>query len=176
MLLFAATGITLNHAGEIEAEPVVTTQESVLPPMLLRRLAAANGAAVLPAPFRGWAQSELSVTLAGRAPEWSEEELYVPLPQPGGDGWLAVDLADGAVFYERTDRGTVAWLNDLHKGRDTGAAWRWFLDIFSAACLIFCITGFFLLQLHAKNRPSTWPIVGLGVIAPTVLLLVFVHS
>jgi hypothetical protein len=28
MILFAATGITLNHAGEIEATPRVTTVES----------------------------------------------------------------------------------------------------------------------------------------------------
>ena len=33
-LLFAITGITLNHAGSIEAKPAVTVQEKVLPQAL----------------------------------------------------------------------------------------------------------------------------------------------
>jgi hypothetical protein len=35
MLLFAVTGITLNHAGQIEGQPVVTEIERVLPAELL---------------------------------------------------------------------------------------------------------------------------------------------
>ena len=130
----------------------------------------------LPAAFRGWARGELDLDLRGRTPEWSDEELYIALPRPGGDGWLAVDLVSGGVIYEHTDRGAIAWLNDLHKGRDTGTAWSWFIDGFSVAAIIFCITGFFLLQLHAKNRPSTWPIVGAGVLIPLALILLFMHS
>ena len=39
LLLFAVTGFTLNHAAQIEARPVVTTREAVLPPALLDGLA-----------------------------------------------------------------------------------------------------------------------------------------
>jgi len=107
--------------------------------------------------------------------EWSPEELYVSLPRPGGDAWLRVDLASGKVEYEKTDRGWVSYFNDLHKGRNTGTAWSWFIDIFAVACLVFCITGLFLLQLHAGNRPVTWPLVGLGLVAPLVLAIIFIH-
>src|SRR3546814_1996679 len=52
----------------------------------------------------------------------------------------------------RTDRGWIAYLNDLHKGRHTGAAWSWFLDLFAVACLVFSLTGLVLLQMHAGQR------------------------
>ena len=97
------------------------------------------------------------------------------MPTPGADAWLSIDTASGAFEYERTDRGAIAYLNDLHKGRNTGVAWSWFIDIFAAACIIFSLTGFLLLQVHSKRRPSTWPIVGAGVIIPLLLLVFLMH-
>jgi hypothetical protein len=115
------------------------------------------------------------VHLSNNAGEWSADELYVPLPRPGGDAWLRVDLASGAVEYELTDRGWISYLNDLHKGRHTGVVWMWFIDIFAAACLIFSLTGLLILKFHATSRPTTWPIVGLGVLIPLLLALLFIH-
>jgi Uncharacterized protein conserved in bacteria len=66
------------------------------------------------------------------------------------------------VEFEQTRRGAIAYLNDLHKGRNTGPAWGWFLDVFAVACVVFCLTGLLLLHLHARQRAMTWPLVGLG--------------
>src|SRR3954471_1288044 len=44
MLLFAITGLTLNHASAISAKPVVTQRSAILPPPLLRMLAAPHAA------------------------------------------------------------------------------------------------------------------------------------
>jgi hypothetical protein len=179
MILFAVTGITLNHAAAIEGTPAVETQERTLPDDLLATLAQAPASAdtgtQVPAPLEEWLQSELGVSAAGRATEWSEVEIYVPLPRPGGDGWVAIDRETGAVLHEDTDRGWIAYLNDLHKGRDTGTAWSWFIDIFAVACVIFSLTGLLLLQIHAKHRRSTWPIVGAGVVIPVFLLIFLMH-
>ena len=43
------------------------------------------------------------------------------------------------------------------------------------ACLVFCITGLFLLYLHARQRRMTWPLVGLGLVIPVLVALVFIH-
>ncbi|MDO9488505.1 MAG: PepSY-associated TM helix domain-containing protein, partial [Sphingomonadaceae bacterium] len=43
MLLFAITGITLNHAGAIEADPVVSERNAALPAPLLATLNATKG-------------------------------------------------------------------------------------------------------------------------------------
>ena len=182
MVVFAFTGITLNHAGSIESEPVIITAERTLPGELLVALAnAPRGAesssaeAPVPAVISDWLSDELGISASGRVPEWSEGELYIPLPRAGGDGWVVIDRVTGGVLYEDTDRGWIAYLNDLHKGRDTGPAWSWFIDIFAVACVIFCLTGLLLLQLHAKRRRSTWPIVGAGVVIPLFLMIFLMH-
>lgn len=177
MLLFAATGLTLNNARLIEAQPRVTSRTAVLPDALRAAAAAASAdkPALLPDALAAWLRRELDIDAAGRAPEWSPGEVYVSLPRPGGDAWVSMDLRSGDVEYEVTDRGWVAYLNDLHKGRNTGTAWSWFIDLFAAACLVFSITGLFLLKLHAGKRAATWPMVGLGVVIPVVLALLFIH-
>lgn len=180
MLLFSVTGITLNHASQIESRPAVTARELQLPPELKGLVAADASApssprAPLPARLADWVDTQLAVDVRGRDAEWSEEELYVSLPRPGGDAWLRIDRESGAAEYERTDRGWISYLNDLHKGRHTGVAWSWFIDVFAVACLVFCLTGLFILKLHAANRPTTWPIVGLGLVIPLLLALLFIH-
>lgn len=88
----------------------------------------------------------------------------------------AFSATSGAVSYEVTSRGWIAYLNDLHKGRHTGKAWSWFIDVFAAAAIIFCLSGLLLLQLHAKRRPATWPVVTMGLIIPTLLVVLLIHG
>ena len=177
MLLFAATGITLNHARQIEASPQVTTRTATVPePLLaLARQAARDEVATLPLALSRWLETTWSVRSAGRVAEWTDGELYLSLPRPGGDAWVSVDTASGEATYEATDRGWIAYLNDLHKGRNTGPWWSWFIDIFAVAALVFSLSGLFLLQLHARQRPTTWPVVGLGVIVPLLIALLLIH-
>ena len=176
MLLFAITGITLNHASRIESKPRISTVEATLPRDLLARIKAKPpaGKGVLPQELTTWISRQMDVQTAGEA-EWSAQEIYLPLPRPGGDAWLSVDLVSGDARYERTDRGWISYLNDLHKGRNTGAVWSLFLDAFAIACVVFCITGLVLLQLLSNGRPSTWPLVGLGLVIPALLAIFFIH-
>lgn len=175
MLLFAITGITLNHAGQIEGKARVTSRIEQLPEQLQERLLANPPSSELPTELAAWLEVALDIRLAGREPEWSDGELYIGMPRPGGDAWLSLDLASGELEYEVTDRGWIAYLNDLHKGRHTGTAWSWFIDLFAVACVIFCITGLLLLHRHAPGRPTTWPLTALGLVIPLVLALLFIH-
>ena len=180
MFLFAITGITLNHAGQIEAKPSITRQKAELPAPLVTELAAYaarhDGAnAPMPAAAETWLKQQWSLNAGGRPAEWSVDEVYLPLPKAGGDAWVRIGLEDGAAEYELTDRGWVSWLNDVHKGRNTGVAWSWFIDIFAGACIVFCLTGLLILKFHAANRPFTWPMVGLGILIPCAIALLFIH-
>lgn len=176
LLLFAATGITLNHAAQIEAKPSTEQRTATLPSSLRATLGRRDtGEAPLPAAVERWLDAELGIALRGRDGEWSPEEIYLSLPSPGADAWLSIDRATGAIEYERTERGAIAYLNDLHKGRNAGPAWSWFIDVFALACAVFAMTGLCLLQLHARQRPGTWPWVGLGLLLPALIALLFVH-
>ena len=179
MLLFSFTGITLNHASQIESKPVVVNRKATLPAPLQAELRAfakahADAKAPLPPALATWAEHTFSIDVRAVVAEWSPDDAYLPLPRPGGDAWLRM-AADGAAEYEKTDRGWISWLNDLHKGRNAGTAWSWFIDLFAVACLVFCITGFLILKMHAVNRRATWPVIGFGILLPLLLALLFIH-
>jgi hypothetical protein len=177
LLLFAFTGITLNHAADVEGAPA-TVEKSATLPAQMRGLIAPDGKPdakkPLPPTVSSWIEKAIGQRGAGDA-EWSADEIYLALPRPGGDGWIAIDRKSGAVTSESTSRGWISYLNDLHKGRNTGTAWKWFIDAFAVACFLFALTGLLLLQLHAKKRPTTWPIVAAGLAIPAVLAFIFIH-
>nr|WP_314072303.1 PepSY-associated TM helix domain-containing protein [uncultured Roseococcus sp.] len=177
MLLFAATGITLNHAGQIEASPRTTSRTATVPAALLEALPPTRGEvkAPLPPALRDWIAQEFRITAGERVADWSADEIYLGLPRPGGDGWITIDRTTGEAQHEVTTRGWVSYLNDLHKGRNAGAAWSLFIDVFAVACFVFCLSGLFLLHLHAGNRAATWPMVGLGLAIPVILIILFIH-
>ena len=179
MLLFSFTGLTLNNAALIKATPEVTRLKATLPAPLLPEFKQwaeehADAKVPLPSSIADWTNSVFPVDVRGQRAEWTEEDAYIALPRPGGDAWLRIAV-DGNAEFERTDRGWISWLNDMHKGRNTGLAWSLFIDVLGLACLVFCITGFCIMQLHAANRPSTWPVIGFGIVLPAVLALLFVH-
>lgn len=187
MLAFAITGITLNHAGAIDAHPTVVSRTATAPAEVLkgtaeaaeRILAGHKGSSParqpLPPALAGWVRGAWGVEAGERLAEWSRDEVYLSLPRPGGDAWVRVALDDGSAEYESTDRGWVSYFNDLHKGRNTGPAWSWFIDIFAVAALVFCITGLLILKMHAAKRALTWPVVGMGLVLPALLALLLIH-
>lgn len=181
LLAFAVTGITLNHAGAIESRAEVRLGTAQLSPeqqALLRRHAPPGDAARAPLPEALRAALRAHGVVEGTASalaEWSADEVYLPMPRPGGDAWLRIDRATGELEWEDADRGVVAWLNDLHKARHTGVVWSWFIDLFAVACVMASVTGLLLLALHARRRPSTWPLVAAGLALPAALALFAVH-
>lgn len=178
-LLFAVTGITLNHAAEMEANPVRTEQTIVLDDDVLGRVNASapeSDRGELPGDVARALRAAVGADVSGRTGEWTEYDVYVGMPRAGGDAWLSIDRESGEVIYEVTSRGAVAWLNDLHKGRNTGVVWSWFIDIFAGACVIFCLTGLWLLQIHSGKRAITWPLTIAGLAIPAILAVFFLHG
>ena len=181
ILLFSITGITLNHAEQLESGGQThTSTKREVPTALVSSLAAlvtkyGEGQAETTPELTQWLQTEFDVDVSGKFADWSEREIYFSLDRPGGDAWLKLDLKKSMATYEITSAGWIAYINDLHKGRHTGSAWAWFIDILSAACIIFSITGFVILKMHAKNRPATWPLVGFGLLIPFLIAVLLIH-
>jgi uncharacterized protein len=177
LLLFAITGFTLNHAGDIEGAPKTVERTAQLPAALLAQVRPddrPDSKKPLPAEVARFVESKIPLRTTGTA-EWSSDEIYLALPRPGGDAWISIDRATGAVSSEVTARGWIAYLNDLHKGRNSGTAWKWFIDIFVGACIVFTLTGLVLLWMHSKHRRSTWPLVGLGLLIPALIAIFLIH-
>lgn len=177
MLMFALTGVTLNHAASIPATPHVEDRSAMLAPSLLRliRTPPKQDDAPMPAPVAQAVADAVGLDPAGRPADWSDGQLYVAMPRPGGDAWVSVDRATGEIKAEVTRQGLISLLNDLHKGRNTGLPWRLFIDAFACAAIVFTGTGLLLLQFHARHRKKTWPLVGLGIAVPLVIAILFIH-
>lgn len=181
MLVFSVTGITLNHASQIEAQPVVQLQTMLTPTVINQQLQkvtaqAQQAQSSLPKNVEQWLINQHGIRLTDESQiEWSSDEVYISLPKAGGDAWARFSLSDSQFEYETTHRGLVSLLNDLHKGRHTGAVWQGFIDVFSVACVIFSLTGLFILQQHARRRPMVWPLLSSGLVIPLLLIIFFVH-
>lgn len=177
MCLFALTGITLNHAADIPANRVVTTVESTVSQDVIaafRDVSPSNIA--IPSRLVHYMDSVHNVVVPRDIEgDWDGIEFYASWPGPGADSWIALDVDLASVTYESVDRGWIAYFNDLHKGRNTGVVWRWFIDAFAVACIVFSVSGLLLLMRHSAQRASTWPITALGVLIPLIILLLFVH-
>jgi len=177
MLLFSVTGITLNHAGSIESSPKTIHLEGVVPENIRAGifLPKEQKNMEIPEAVLHWFSDNHKLKFYYIQAEVNDTELYLALPRPGGDAWLSIDAATGDFEYESTDRGWISYLNDLHKGRNTGKAWIYFMDIFAVACVIFSITGFLLLQRYADTRSSTWPLLVAGLVVPIFFMLFLIH-
>lgn len=180
MLLFSITGLTLNNATWIESAISVDHQERVVPLHLLETLESVSSGhkplnAPLPRDLESWLDTSLGIRINERTAEIGADEIYLSLPSPGADAWLAVDRTTGELTYEKRERGWIAYFNDLHKGRHAGTGWSWFIDLFAFSCIVFSMSGLLLMKTQAANRPSTWPLLGMGALAPLLIMLLFIH-
>ena len=178
MLLFSVTGITLNHAGSIESSPKTIHVEGVIPENIRAGIFIPKEQKNMEVPqsILHWLSDTHKLKFSRIQAEINDTELYLALPRPGGDAWLSLDSETGKFEYESTSRGWISYANDLHKGRNTGMAWIYFMDVFALACIIFSITGFLLLQRYADTRSQTWPLLIAGLVVPILFMLFLIHS
>lgn len=158
-LLFAVTGLTLNHADWFEsAEPSVRTFDGALPAAMLSpqvdKLAVAEHLRTTHA-LRG-AVTEFAV---------DQEECLVVWKGPGYSADATIARTDGTYHVEEARRGWVAVLDDLHKGRDSGPAWSFVVDASAVVLTFLSLTGLWLLFYLKKRRRSGLAVALLGTIA-----------
>ena len=176
LLLFSVTGFTLNHATQIEAAPKITKVERQVPQATLTGLASVTANTPLTLVQAKAIRSATGVDVRDATVDADEDGIYLTLSAPGVDSTLEISRIDGHATYERTDRGLVAVLNDLHKGRHAGPVWSLFIDVLALACFVFALSGLGLLWLYSRNRRITWPLVALGAGLPFIIFMLFVHS
>jgi uncharacterized protein len=165
VLFFAVTGITLNHpdwvfGGAESAEDVTGT---------------------LPA---GWKQGEtvdwLRVVehlraehgVRGRLGDYrmDETEGSLTFKGPGYSADCFFDPNTGEYQMTIVRQGAVGVLNDLHRGRDAGAAWALVVDLAGVFLTVVAITGIGLLWYLKKFRVKALATMAVGVVLAVVLM------
>ena len=149
IMFFAVTGITLNHPTWLGgSEQYVEDISGEIPVEWLRKNPTELGIAeTLRERHR----------LRGRVKEFESDEYEFMLvyKTPGYAADVFIDRETGNYSVTVTSTNLVAVMNDLHKGRDSGAVWNILvIDGSAILMLLFSLSGFGLL-FYIKRRRMT---------------------
>lgn len=169
LLFFAVTGITLNHPDLLQSHAgKQSRQETLTIPTLLQYNTLPENPAEqekIAQQFLNWLTSEHDVKASVFTYQFDTDELIAELDfkRPAGYASALVDFNESTVELEAEFNGYLSLLNDLHKGRHAGFSWILLIDITAIACIIFALTGFYLLlkQPSRKSAGNSLALIGI---------------
>jgi uncharacterized protein len=157
MLFFAVTGFTVNHEDWFGATTPRTRNVTGTTPVewvksedklrIVEHLRSAMGASGAMTDF-----------------ETDEEKYHVVFKGPGRICEATIARADGKTDVEIKTFGLMGRINDLHRGRDAGEAWRWVIDASALLIVLASVTGLILWMALPKRRKLgiAWLVVGVA--------------
>jgi uncharacterized protein len=150
VFFFAATGITLNHADWFSDAERVTEGTGVVDPKWTNTGASDVAKLEIVESLRrqhrvGGALSDFRV---------DDQQCAVSFKGPGYSADAVIDRHTGTYQLTETRLGLVAIVNDLHKGRDTGSAWRMVIDIAAGLLTFISLTGLVLIYFVHRHRTA----------------------
>lgn len=159
VLFFAVTGLTLNHPTWFAGQVRTTEHDGSLAPAMLTppdKLAIAESLRKI------W-------KLQGAVSDFriEDNQVTVSFRGPGYAADAFITIPSGKYQLSETRSGIAAVMNDLHKGRDTGAKWSWVIDASAILLTVVSISGLILLFFLSKRRTR-----GIAVAVVGLLLLI----
>jgi hypothetical protein len=152
LLFFAFTGLTLNHPTWLAQRPGEQVRHVAIPK------AEVDAAMRTSDPGRALGAAVARLTpLKGRyaSGEVLDGEALLRFEGPAGSSDAAVQVATGETEVGVRPAGLVATLNDLHKGKAAGGAWRWVIDISAVVVILLSLIGYVLFfSLRFRLRTS----------------------
>ena len=173
VLFFGITGITLNHPdwvfGQVERSRAVEGDVDV---KWIRREIADSDNSSQVKKLEVVEHLRKTHRVRGALAEFrvDDSECMVSFKGPGYSADVFIDRDSGHYSLTELDHGLIALINDLHKGRDTGAVWSAVIDISAGLMTLIALTGLVLL-FYLKLRRVTGVVVALG--GTVVLIMIF---
>ncbi|MDQ9022483.1 PepSY-associated TM helix domain-containing protein [Acinetobacter sichuanensis] len=153
LIFFSITGIFLNHPEWFEPAKKENTSTISLPDELLAEIKAKENPSDL---ILNYIRQQQADALIGRyqSSEVLDGEIMIHLESPTGssDVWVTLDTAEMEISSKPAS--TISLINDLHRGKNSGTAWRWLIDISAILITILSLAGF-ILFLSIKTRLIT---------------------
>lgn len=170
VFFFSATGLTLNHPDWFSgAQRTVQAQGTVDPAWTN-----AGGADVKRLEIVEALRRTHHISGAVSDVEVDEGTVSIGFKGPGYTADVQVDRQTGRYDLTETRLGFVAVVNDLHKGRDSGAVWKLLIDLSAGLLAFVSLTGLILIYFIHKHRTAGIVILLLGGGVATLLYLVWV--
>jgi len=166
VLFFGITGLTLNHPDWVfGGGTTVETVHGTFP-----FPATSDGTvAWLPIAEHVRTTDDVKGTVANF--EVTGTQGSIAFTNPGYAATLLFDTTTGDYELTVEQQGFLAVMNDLHKGRDAGPAWRWTIDLAAIFLVAIAVTGLLMQLVLRKRRRSALLTAAAGVAVCVALIL-----
>jgi uncharacterized protein len=165
-LLFAVTGLTLNHQDFGWSEPRVVTSTITIDENLVSN------------PHQAALERFIREKLGIRSPvtDYHEDpdEIQLTFAAPGKRTVVTINRADAQGTVEKEERGFLGKLDDLHKGFDTGRVWYWTIDLAAVLLSVSSLTGMVTLLALRSRRRGGFLVGALGILMVIMLYVIWV--
>lgn len=142
LMFFAVTGLLLNHpdwfgSGRDEPRdsiihlPLVAIQQAQQQPQPEQALAALVA-------------KKISLHGQLKQTDLIEPDMLLHFEGVGGSSDVSIDLSSGRTEVSNSDAQFSRIIQDLHRGKNSGAAWKWLIDISAIVILALSMFGFIL--------------------------------
>ena len=162
MLIYAISGVLLNHIHDFNSNYRIVKTEYQLPSEVTANALTPSGVqAVLDS------IGETRPYEAVFQPDPASLHIFIE------GSVVEVDLEKGSVVYEQVaERPILKGMNDLHLNH-AGKLWTWLADIYAVALGLLALTGLFVLTgKQGITGRGAW-LTGIGIVIPIVLALIF---
>jgi len=157
LLFFGITGFTVNHEDWFGATtPTVTTAEGQTPADLIAK----NDALRIVESLR----TSFHITGAMTAFDDLGDHYEIGFKNPGQNWDVEIQKATGQTSVRDEAFNFAAVINNLHRGRYSGAAWKWIIDLSALLIVLACATGFVLWLVLPHRRKYGLAAFALGTI------------
>ncbi len=142
LIFFATTGLLLNHPewfGSGRAEPtdsIISLPVSAIQQAQQQKQPEQALAALVAKKIRLHGELKQS--------DLVEPEMLLHFEGVGGASDVSIDLSSGRTEVSNTDAHFSRMIQDLHRGKNSGTAWKWLIDISAIVILALSIFGFIL--------------------------------
>ncbi|MDX1935463.1 MAG: PepSY-associated TM helix domain-containing protein [Flavihumibacter sp.] len=149
VLFFSVTGLTLNHADYFQRKSTLTESKGVVDSNWVN---AADTLKIQKLPLVEFFRERYKVKGAVADFRIDEQEISFSFKAPGYQADAFIDRHTAAYTLMQTSQGVMGFVNDLHKGRDTGKVWAWVIDVSAILMTLISLTGLVLLLFIKKKR------------------------
>jgi hypothetical protein len=168
VLFFSVTGLTLNHTEIFQGKTYTTQEKGKLVPVWVN-VKDTNRIAKLE--IVEYFRNKHKVKGAVTDLRIDETQVSVSFKGPGYEADAFITRETGDYELTQTGTGFVGFMNDLHKGRDTGKAWSRVIDVSAIFLILVSLSGFILLLFIKRKRVN-----GLILLAAGVLIIYLVYK
>lgn len=151
VLFFSVTGLTLNHADYFQKNVVITQNKGTVNPNWVN---ATDTLKIQKLEIAEYFRNKYKAKGAVADFRISDNEISFSFKAPGYAADAFIDRSNATYTFMETNQGLMGFINDLHKGRDTGKTWLWVIDISAILMTLVSLSGLILLLFLKKKRLS----------------------